>query len=460
MNIKIKNIIKKILKPFFYYLPQLPNSIRYGKVYRDTYKFLQESQYWSKEQIEEWQLKKLQELIKHAYKTVPYYQKLFDNINLKPDDIKTLEDIRKIPYLTKEIIRENLNELVSSKLKNKLRYVSTGGSTGNPMEFYTEWPITNIKEHAFVWWLFGLKNIKESDRFLIMRGAQFKGEKFYRYEKKNKLQISSYHLNSSNFESMLSIICDYSPHVIQAFPSSLKLLAKWMKENGLQYHNKNLKVILTSSENLGEDTQKLFYDIFNVETFDLYGQSEKVSLINRCEYNNYHIIPQYGITELLDYNGNEVTIGKKGEIIATGFNNFAFPFIRYKTEDFAIKKPGICKCNRNFPLIDRIEGRIQDYLVGKDGSLVSIASTNTHIDIYKNVEKFQFYQNQKGYFELRIVEKKGIKSSSYSSLKKELNKILNNNFDFSIKIIDEIPRTKTGKYKFLIQKLSLKFEEE
>ena len=113
MNI-IKNRLKKIL-------PLIPNSIKYGKIYRKTYRFLQESQYWSKERIEQCQLKKLQELVKHAYETVPYYNKLFKKNRIKPNDIKDLENIQKIPYLTKEIIRENLDELVSSKHKNNLQ---------------------------------------------------------------------------------------------------------------------------------------------------------------------------------------------------------------------------------------------------------------------------------------------------------------------------------------------------
>ena len=151
-------IIKKLIEksPFpikqsaKYLYGVIPLSIRYGKVFRDTYKFLQESQWWSKEKLEEYQMQQLEKLLNHSYENVPYYRRLFEERGLKSKDIHNFDDLRKLSYLTKDIIKENLPDLIAQNYpKSKLWYVTTGGSTGLPLGLYWEKGIAYPKERAF-----------------------------------------------------------------------------------------------------------------------------------------------------------------------------------------------------------------------------------------------------------------------------------------------------------------------
>lgn len=138
MNEMIKEVTKKL--PNFIYNPTkkiynlLPDNLRYGRIFRDTYKFIQESQWWDRNKLEEYQMNELTKLLKHSYANIPYYMKVFNERGLKTKDIQNFRDYNQIPYLTKEIIRNNLSDLVPKNYsKNDLLYVTTGGSTGIPM---------------------------------------------------------------------------------------------------------------------------------------------------------------------------------------------------------------------------------------------------------------------------------------------------------------------------------------
>lgn len=125
----------------------IPTRFRYGRVFWDTYNFLQESQWWSRKKLEEYQMQQLEKLLRHAYKNVPYYRRVFDERGLKPKDIQDCDELKKLPYLTKAIIQENLSDLIARDYpKSRLEYVTTGGSTGSPLGFYCERGVSEAKE--------------------------------------------------------------------------------------------------------------------------------------------------------------------------------------------------------------------------------------------------------------------------------------------------------------------------
>ena len=113
----IRNLAKKLPYPIQQSLKHIygtiPLPIRHGKVFRDTYKFLQESQWWSREKLEEYQMQQLAKLLTHSYENVPYYRRMFEERGLRPENIQDFDDLRKLPYLTKDIIRENLSDLLA-----------------------------------------------------------------------------------------------------------------------------------------------------------------------------------------------------------------------------------------------------------------------------------------------------------------------------------------------------------
>jgi len=144
----IKKFKKKLPYPIKqsakYLYGAIPARFRYGKVFWKTYNFLQESQWWSREKLEEYQMQQLSKLLHHAYENVPYYRNIFDERGLRPENIQDFEDLKKLPYLTKENIRENIKDLIARNIPNaNLKYVTTGVSTGIPLGFYQEKRVTD-----------------------------------------------------------------------------------------------------------------------------------------------------------------------------------------------------------------------------------------------------------------------------------------------------------------------------
>ena len=441
----------------------LPPRIRYGRVFWETYNFLQESQWWSREQLKEYQLGQLSKLLHHAYENVPYYRRVFDERGLKPKDIQDFKDLQKLPYLTKEIIQDNLPDLVARNYpRSKLQYATTGGSTGIPMGFYLEKGVSNAKEWAFMLTQWNRVGFKIGDRCVVLRGnvveSASKG-KFWEYDPVNKnLILSSYHLTDENMPKYIEKIREFKPDFIQAYPSAISILARFMKEHNIEPFP-SVKALLCGSENLYSWQRELLEDVFQCRVYSWYGHTEQAVLAGECEKSTYyHIFPEYGIVEIIGKDGKPVTAeNEMGEIVATGLNNFICPLIRYRTMDLAVPASGKCECGRDYPLLKKVEGRLQELIVTGTGRLISMTAINMHSDVFDNVKQFQFYQEKKGEVIFNIVRKQSYTDQDTEYIRKELYKKLGDDVNLIIRFVDHIPRTQRGKYRFLIQKLPIEF---
>lgn len=437
--------------------------LKNGNTFYETYRFLKKSQWWSEEEIQAYQLNKLQELIAHAYENVPYYTHLFNKIGLKPEDIQNFDDLKQIPYLTKEIIQENIDLLKAKNYpESSFQYVNTGGSTGIPMGFYIEKGTSNAKERAFIKTMWDKVGYRFRDKCVYLRGAIVKDAdhgNFWEYNMLNRwLILSSYHMTGKNLPAYIEEIQKFKPKYFQAYPSAITILAKYMKDNGISPFP-TVKAILCGSENLYSSQRKLIKDVFECRVYSWYGHSEQAVLGGECEYSpNYHLFPEYGYTELIDEQGNDVTLqDRMGEVVVTGFNNPIFPFIRYRTMDLGVLTNEKCKCGRDYPLLKRVEGRLQEFIVTKDDRLISMTAINMHSDVFSNVKQFQFYQEKKGDVVLNIVKSDSYSENDSSIIKKQLKEKFGNDVNLTLKFVDHIYRTKSGKYRFLIQKLPIYF---
>lgn len=461
---KLFNVLPHPLKQGLRYAyGAIPPSIRYGKVFRDTYAFLQQSQWWSRQRLEEYQMQQLSSLLRHAYENVPYYRRVFDERGLKPQDIQDIADLKKLPYLTKEIIQKNLPDLVATNYpKSKLQYVTTGGSTGIPLGFYRERGVADAKERAFMLTQWNRVGFRMGDRCVILRGDVVQAaskDKFWEYDRINKnLIASSYHMTDENLPKYIQKIRAFKPDFIRAYPSAITILARFMKENKIDPFP-GIKALFCGSENLYPWQRELLESVFRCRVYSWYGHVEQAALAGECEYSTcYHIFPEYGIVELIGDEGKPVGgEGGLGEIVATGLNNFACPLIRYRTMDLAVPSNIKCECGRNYALLERVEGRLQEFIITETGRLISMTAINMHSDIFDNVKQFQFYQEKKGEVTFNIVKRDTYTDSDTEYITEELYKKLGDDMHLTICFVDHIPRTQSGKYRFLIQKLPVEF---
>jgi len=443
----------------------IPPHFRYGHIFWETYNFLEESQWWSREKLEEYQMQQLRKLLHHAYENVPYYRRVFEERGLKPKNIQDFDDFGELPYLTKEIIQENLLDLVARNYhSSELQYVTTGGSTGIPLGFYWERGVTDSKEHAFITTLWNRAGFKIGDRCVILRGdvvqLACKG-KFWEYDPVNKnLTLSSYHMTDEILPNYIANIRAFRPDFIQAYPSAITILARFMKKRNIGPFP-TVKAILCASENLYPWQRELLEEVMKCRVWSFYGHSERAALAGECEVSTYyHIFPEYGYLELIGNDGNEVTKDAEiGEIVATGFNNFICPFIRYRTMDMAAASNAKCKCRRNYGLVRRIEGRLQEFFVDKTGSLTTF--TCSHKPLWNAKEKinaYQYVQNERGKVLLNIDAKSEFSVSDIDGVKRTFLRFYPR-FNIEIRFVHHIPHSKDGKFRFLVQKLPIEFGE-
>ena len=463
---KIKKIIKSLPYPVEkvvrYFYSSLPLRIRYGKTFWSTYNLLKESQYWTKRRIEDYQMKELNKLLNYAYENVPYYNKVFKDIELKPDDIQSFKDLKKLPFLTKEIIREKTRELISKKYTEKnLEFVTTGGSTGTPMGFYVDKKDYFEREWAFMVSQWNRVGYKFGSKSAVLRGNIIKRTKrgiYWSYDPIFKnLYLSTYHMNEKTLPKYIQIIRDFKPDFLWNYPSAAAILARFMKKNSIKPFE-SIKALLCGSENLYPWQKKLLEEVFNCRVYSWYGHTEQAVLAGECEDSSYyHIFPEYGFVELINKNRVINNDSEYGEIVATGFNNYAFPFIRYKTQDIAKYIDYRCNCGRNYKLFEKIEGRTQDLVISSDGRLITLTALifGQHFNSFSRLREMQIIQEKKGELLIKIVKTPDFSDNDKNEIASRIYDAVGGGLEINFKFVDSIPRTKSGKMRFLIQKLSI-----
>lgn len=435
----------------------IPLDLLYGKDYRRWKKFILESQYWSDEQKKEYELHQLRETLECAYYHTQYYKRLFDDCGFDVSSFRYIDQMEKIPYLTKKIIQENLESMVNRQVSDKVyHYFTTGGSTGIPMGFY-RMNADKFKEAAFVNYMWSMVGYRHTSKTAVLRGA-YLGDKGVFYQDGNRLYLSAYHMTDEQMEQQYYALVQYKPEYLHVYPSAIHMLSDYILRKHLPPIN-SIKAVLTASENLYPYQRKMIYDAFRCKIYDFYGHSEHACMAGECEHNEkYHVYWQYGFTELLNPQGGMAEKeGEIVEIIATTYNNAVMPLIRYRTMDLAEYAEGYCECGRNYQLLNRIEGRLQEMLVTSKGRHISMVSMNMHDEIFDHVRQFQFYQDNVEECVLNIVKNEQYTEEDEQMIYYKIKEKLGDELKLRIKYVEEIPKTRSGKHRFLIQKLPVAF---
>ena len=396
-------------------------------------------------------------MLNHAYENVPYYRKIFDKLGLVPKDIQSFKDLQKLPFLTKNIIQENVDDL---KAKNypecRFEYQTTGGSTGFPLGFYVEKGVWLANHVSFVKMLMNRAGYRFMDKTVSLTGSDI----IWKYHPIGRtLVLSSFYMNDENLPMYIKKIIKLKPKYITAYPSAVTILANFINENNIE-KIWSIKAIFCHGETIYDLQRELIEETFQCKVYDQYGHREQCVLAGTCEYSNYyHIFPEYGIVELIGNNGKPVIKeGEMGEIVATGFKTYIFPFIRYKTGDMGVYTVKKCECGRNYPLLKKIEGRLQEFIVSKTKQLTPLTGIYHLVaKCSQNVKESQLYQEQEGEIILNIVKRENFTNNDAEKINKGFKKRFGEEFNLTIRYADHIPRTSRGKYRFLIQKLPIEF---
>lgn len=420
---------------------------------RSPYKKLRElekTQYYSKEQLINLQLVKLKKILEDAYYNVPYYRNLLKKVQIVPEEIRGIDELRRLPLLTKNDIRSNFNELITKKKNYFKRKMNTGGSTGNPLIFYVDRPriISDIalRIRSRRWW-----GIDIGDKELAFWGSPIE------YTKQDNLKnirdyflntklLSAFNMTEQTMKKYANYIVKYRPKHIFGYPSSIALFAKYCHSLNIPLESLNVKTIFVTAEVLQPNQRTFIEKAFNCQIANGYGGRDGGFIAHECPYGNMHISEDI-IVEIIKDNGKLAKSGEQGEIVITHLENYGMPLIRYRMGDLAISTDRVCKCGRNLPIIDSIEGRSTDLIITKNKKVIHALALIYPIREQIGIKQFKIFQKSTELFNIYLEIGNDFNENCIDYIRNKYYKILGDGVQLNFEIVDNIPIDTTKKFR-------------
>lgn len=440
----INRIVKKqpkIIKKLYYDI--VPFKKRYGKLFAETCDFLNEVDEWSYDRSKEYQFNQLRQILKHCNNNVPYYGKLFADYNFNPN-IQSFDDIKKLPFLTKDIINNNLDDLVAKNFNGKKIIFKTSGSTGNRLKFFGE-DLMYKKEAAYILHSFNSHNGELYDKWSIWirrHSPKDMSDLVVKDYELKRIYISPFHLNDETINFYVDLINETKSTTIVTYPSTAYWLSCLLEKNNLTLPN--IKSIHGASEKCLDVWGEKIKNVFGFNLKMHYGQVEKVSFMYQSNDSElYHNDLTYSFTEFDELN----------TIVGTSFMNYVMPFVRYKTNDVVTLNEDV-KYDISRPLIvSKIDGRVDDMVVSESGSKIPSVNFYTVMSKIEEISMFQLYQKLNKSLYFKIVVKDNFNELILDKLRIEIIKRVGN-LPLEFEIVDEIPRDlSTGKIRCVITEI-------
>lgn len=366
-------------------------------------------------------------VFKRAYRHSPFYHEFYRKEGIEESDIRSLEDIVRLPILTKDIVRENNQAMLTSSRCLVIK-ANTSGTTGTPLTAYHNYKAIRL-EQAYNWVRRARCGFTFGQKLASLRG-NLGAEKFSAYiPVSNTLYLSSYQISDSFAHKYHSAIRDFAPKAIEGYPSSLYNLSLALKEKGLFL---NIPAAFTSSETIFPFQRNLIEEVLGTVVFDMYGCTERsVCFAEENGGDQYYEAPGYCHTELFH-----------DHIVTTSFINDAFPLIRYRVED-VLRTDGAGK-------VLSIEGRNDDVVVCKDG--VKVGRLGSILRGVEGVAIAQIIQKVAGKIEISLVPDDSFNDRTIPQIEHGLyKKIARSNIEVSFSLVekDDIKYTGRNKFRFI-----------
>ncbi len=398
---------------------------------------------YSKDQINFYQLEKLNYLIEH-FRKFPFYSNVLKQHDAPDEKLTSLEQLKRFPIVTKDIISENL-DYISSRPEAKLLN-STSGSTGKNFQFYQSKEMLQWRRAANIIH-FGWIGVDHwSDRKLTVWGLSPKTKRLTHIMQEIKVALKrgrrfqGYGLDDEKCKAILEEMHKYKPACLSAYPGYAYEIARAGQKYNIE--PPALKAIVVSGETVFEHQRKEIEKYFGCKTFNRYGSREFGSIAHECEQRTgLHIHPARLYVET----------DENGELLVTDLNNFATPFIRYAIGDAGQITDANCPCGRNYQSIVELQGRCHDIIKTKSGKLLPGQFWTTLSRSVPGVEEFQLVQKNPELIEMRIIVNSKYKDENESKFHHKLHTIVGDEIKLDIVKVNRLELTPAGKRKFVIK---------
>jgi phenylacetate-CoA ligase len=426
---------------------------------------LERSQWLTPEKIREHQLRSLRDLVAHAAAQVPYYRELFKKVGLRPGDALTEDSWGRIPILRRTEVRdlgEQLHSRSYPKAFGSLWLSTTGGSTGIPVR------VRKTELDGLMWESICLREEiwhRESVNGVLANLRGVSSDLYTAHASAPKTVIMNEGLLLPDWgaptnslwqtgsmgvlqpSKPLSVQVDFlkklRPDYLLIRPAGLRLLLAHIREQGLKLPN--LSAVWTASENVDDSLRTECMDAFGCRIVSNYSASEAGYIALQCPLGRgYHVMSEVIHVESLDAHGRACAPGEIGRVVVTPLYNYAMPLLRYEIGDEA-EVGSACLCGRGLPVLSRIVGRLENYLILKSGERLRVDLSHYRISAIREIREFQLAQIGPDRIELRLAVSAPLKDADLALLNGLLTKSFGAHFGWQIVYLDVIPKTASGK---------------
>ena len=432
LNNSLPDSVKLLGAPF------IRRQLIYNKIFQNQLNQLNEGDLYTDSQLKEYQMEKLRDILIHAYEHTIYYKKVFDKIGFDPKEFNDINEFKKIPLLTKEIIQKNYEELQSDDIKD-FYLGETGGSSGEPLKLLLD-KESIYREKAFIyhfWSKYGYDY--KHTRIVTFRGVEFNNKISKINPLYNEMLLNPFVLSEQNVELYIKKIEDFKADYIHGYPSAIANFCRLVHKKNFSLKRK-IHAVFLISENCTSEQKQLIETTLKCKTVAFYGHTERAVFAEQEGYKkSYKFNKFYGYTEIQEHT--------KGNIVCTGFINRKFPLIRYAVDDEAIKV-----ADDSYKVKGHRNG---DCLYGRNGEMVTQAALNFHDDTFEKTCGYQIYQDKLGIAQCRVQSEYKLEEDDLRKIKNALERKSNSVLVWDVIQVSSFELTKRVKFKLIIQKCKI-----
>lgn len=413
---------------------------------------MDESQWWSSEKLEQYRLERLRSLLTKAGQHVPYYRDCFNRLGINPQKIESLEELQKLPFLTKAIIRAE-GDRMKSDIATCLARFNTGGSSGEPLIFFigNERVSHDVaaKWRATRWW-----GVDIGDREIVVWGSPIELASQDRVRQiRDRLMrthlLPAFEMNETNLDRFVDTIRATRPAMLFGYPSSLSLIALHAEKRGITMNDLGIRVAFVTSERLYDHQRDDITRVFGCPVANGYGGRDAGFIAHQCPQGGMHLTAEDIIVEIVDKDGQLVPNGQAGGVVVTHLATSEFPFIRYHTGDIAVLSTKSCACGRGLPMLEEIQGRTTDFIVAADGTIMHGLAVVYPIRDIPGIASFKVVQETLQRVVVHIVPENNCGQQVEALISEGIKARLGQGVEVEVLRVSEIPREKSGKFRYV-----------
>jgi phenylacetate-CoA ligase len=416
---------------------------------------LERTQWLSGEALERLQFERLKLFLTQAGRDVPYYRSLFESCGFDPSRITSAEDLQAVPFLTKSLIRENTDRLKSDGAGPLTPY-STGGSSGEPLKFFmgrmrvshdvaakwraTRWWGVDIGDPEIVLWGSPIE-LGAQDRVRALRDRILRTR-----------LLPAFEMAESRMAEYLETIRRFRPRMLFGYASALARIATFARSHETHMNELGVRVVFTTGETLYPEQRNIIEEVFGAPVANGYGARDAGFIAHECPSGSLHVSSEHVLVEIVDEDGRPAPQGTMGEVVITHLGTEDFPFIRYRTGDFAVLAERRCVCGRGLPVLEAVYGRSTDFIRTPEGGAMHALALIYVVREQPGVRAFKFVQAEDFSIELQLVAGPELSPGDEGAMLVRLRRRLGADTPIRLARVERIPPERSGKHRYVVSR--------